>query len=155
MVFGSSLLSSTKKKDIKVGPFRQNFLDPRMQLGKYVLCAKSAFMRQGHHMLPNSQNNNSTWPDSSGFNLRHHAVLETSTLSLWLRLIILADSLGPDLARPTKCLMFLFITKALIRLCAMCKLICNFVGLMQQCRGTYIYRRVVRKASSYMSQSSQ
>ena len=31
--------------------------------------------------------------------------------------------------------------------------ICDFVGLMQQSRGTYIYRRVVRKAHSDMSRS--
>ena len=50
-------------------------------------------------MLPNSENNNSTCSDIGGFDLRHHAVLETSTLSNCLRLTILADSLGPDLAR--------------------------------------------------------
>ena len=33
--------------------------------------------------------------------------------------------------------------------------ICDFVGLIQQSRGTYIYRRVVRKANSDMSRSSQ
>ena len=27
-----------------------------MQLGNYVLCAKSAFVGHGHHMLPNSLN---------------------------------------------------------------------------------------------------
>ena len=53
VVFGSSLPSSTKN-GVKVGPLWQNFLDPRMQLGNYVLCVKSAFVRQGHHMLPNS-----------------------------------------------------------------------------------------------------
>ena len=31
--------------------------------------------------------------------------------------------------------------------------ICDFVGLMQQSRDTYIYRRVVRKAHSVMSRS--
>ena len=33
--------------------------------------------------------------------------------------------------------------------------ICDFVGLIKQSRGTYIYRRVVRKANSDMSRSSQ
>ena len=33
--------------------------------------------------------------------------------------------------------------------------ICDFVGLIQQSRGTTIYRRVVRKANSDMSRSSQ
>ena len=33
--------------------------------------------------------------------------------------------------------------------------ICDFVGLIQQSRGTDIYRRVVRKANSDMSRSSQ
>ena len=42
VVFGSSLPSSIKKKLSKLDPF----LDPRMQLSNYVLCAKSAFMRQ-------------------------------------------------------------------------------------------------------------
>ena len=32
---------------------------------------------------------------------------------------------------------------------------CDFVGLIQQSRGTYIYRRVVRKANSDMSRLSQ
>ena len=53
------------------------------------------------------------WPESGGFDLGHHAVLETSTMSLCLQLIILADRLGPDQAR------FLFITKALIIMCGM------------------------------------
>ena len=34
------------------------------QLGNYVLCAKSAFVRQSHRMLPESKNNNNTWSDS-------------------------------------------------------------------------------------------
>ena len=38
----------------KLDPLLQNFLDPRMQLGNYALCAKSAFMRRGHHVLPDS-----------------------------------------------------------------------------------------------------
>ena len=43
VVFGSSLPSSIKKKKLsKLDPF----LDPRMQLSNYVLCAKSAFMCQ-------------------------------------------------------------------------------------------------------------
>ena len=42
VVFGSSLPSSIKKKLSKLDPF----LDPRMQLSNYVLCAMSAFMRQ-------------------------------------------------------------------------------------------------------------
>ena len=42
VVFGSSLPSSIKKKLSKLDPF----LDPRMQLSNYVLCAKSAFLRQ-------------------------------------------------------------------------------------------------------------
>ena len=33
--------------------------------------------------------------------------------------------------------------------------ICELVGLIQQSRGTYIYRRVVRKANSDMSRSFQ
>ena len=32
---------------------------------------------------------------------------------------------------------------------------CDFVGLIQQSRDTYIYRRVVRKANSDMSRLSQ
>ena len=59
-------------------------------------------------MLPDSSNNNSMWPESGGFDLGHHAVLETSTMSLCLQLIIFADRLGPDH------LMFLLIRKALI-----------------------------------------
>ena len=41
----------------------------------------------------------------------------------------------------------LFITKALLRL----RLICDYVGLMQQSQGTYIYRHVVKKANFDMS----
>ena len=61
-------------------------------------------------------------------------------MSLCLQLIILAD----DQARQNvKC-------KALVR-----RLICDFVGLVQQSLGTYIYRRVVKIfANSDMSQSS-
>ena len=64
------------------------------------------------------------------------------SLRLCLRLTILADSLGPDLARQN---VNVFIDKT-VR-----KPICEFVGLIQQSRGTYIYRRVVRKANSAMS----
>ena len=77
-----------------------------MQLGNYVLYAKSTFVRQGHHVLPNSKNNNSTWPESGFCDLGHHAVLETSTMPLCLRLIILADRLGPDQARQNVIKMF-------------------------------------------------
>ena len=46
----------------------------------------------------------------------------------------------------------------LIRLCgaqADATSLVSYVGLIQQSRGTYIYRRVVRKANSDMSRSSQ
>ena len=43
-------------------PFSHSFLnfffmqthEKETQLGNYVLCAKSAFVRQGHHVLPES-----------------------------------------------------------------------------------------------------
>ena len=38
----------------KLDPLGQNFLDPRIQLGNYVLYGKSTFMGQGHHVLTNS-----------------------------------------------------------------------------------------------------
>ena len=80
-----------------------------MQLGNYVLCVKSSFMHQGHHELPNSLNSNSTWPDSGSFDLRHHAVLETWTVPLSAADNI-SGQFGPR-SGPTKCLMFIFITK--------------------------------------------
>ena len=71
------------------------------------------------------------------------------SLRLCLRPTIIADSLGPDQAQPNK--MFnVFIDKTV-----RCAGRCDFVGLIQQSRDTYIYRRVVRKANSDMSRLSQ
>ena len=89
MVFGSSLPSSTKKNVVKVGPPPPP-PDKIFWLGNHVLCAKPR---------PPSAN-------SGGFDLRHHAVLETSSAA-----DNISRQFGPR-SGPTKCLMFL-----LIRLC--------------------------------------
>ena len=58
-----------------------------MQLGNYVLCVKSAFKHQGHHVLPTLKTATARGLIAAAFILdRHNAVLETSTLSLCLRL---------------------------------------------------------------------
>ena len=93
-----------KKTLSKLDPLRQNFLDPRMQMGNHVLCAKSAFMCQGHHGYPTLKTTTEPGTDVGSFDLRHHAVLESSTPFLCLRL--------------TKCVMFLFMTKGLTSLCS-------------------------------------
>ena len=99
----------------------------------YVRCPISCARK------PPRANNNSTCPESGRFDLRHHAVLETLSA---------ADNIswqfGPR-SGPTKCLCFYWYD------CAVRRPICEFVGLIQQSRGTYIYRRVVRKANSDMS----
>ena len=57
-------------------------------LCNHVLCAKSAFMRRGHNVPTTTARDLKAV--ALKLILRHHAVL---------RLTILADSLGPDLAR--------------------------------------------------------
>ena len=69
------------------------------------------------------------------------------SLRLCLRPTIIADSLGPDQAQQN---VNVFIDKTV-----RCAGRCDFVGLIQQSRDTYIYRRVVRKANSDMSRLSQ
>ena len=121
VVVGSSLPSSTKKNVVKVGPPPPP-PPPRINktfwLCNHVLCAKSALTRPDHLLTTTAR-------DLKAVALM--LILDIMlSLRLYLRLTILADSLGPDL-----------------------------VGLIQQSRGTYIYRRVVRKANSDMSRSSQ
>ena len=74
-------------------------------------------------------------------------------MSLYLRLILLADRFGQDQARQN----VLFIKEYGLRLrWSHTTKSCDFVGLIQQSRGTYIYRRVVRIfANSDMPRSSQ
>ena len=76
----------------------------------YVLnnLEKSAFMRQGHHMLPTEKSIN-MWPDSRGFDLKSH--LRLCPLS---EADIISRQFWPR-SDPTKCLMFFSITKVRIR----------------------------------------
>ena len=70
-----------KKKLSKLDPF----LDPRMQLSNYVLCAKSAFMRQCTKCYTQL--------------LKQHVAWKRRIWSSCLRLILLADRFDPDQAR--------------------------------------------------------
>ena len=72
-----------------------DFLDLRMQLGIMSYVRSLLSWAKATTCYPTS-----TWPDIvDGFDLRHHAVIETSTLSLYLRLTILVDSFGPECLR--------------------------------------------------------
>ena len=97
VVFGSSLPSSIKKKLSKLDPF----LDPLMQLSNYVLCAKSAFMCQCTTCYPT---------------LKTARGMKAADLIFMPAADIISRQVCPR-PGPTKCLMFVFITKALIRMC--------------------------------------
>ena len=129
VVFGSSFPSSTKKNVVKVGPPPspgQNFL-----AGSHVLCAKPR---------PPRANKN-----SGGFDLRHHAVLETLSA---------ADNnswqFGPR-SGPTKCLMFLLIKLCGAQADATSLVSYNKVGIHTSIDVWFWYVAIISRSSNFHS----